>query len=64
MSFANDMLSDAAQNEMLESMAPVGNHYDQVYPELMSRPHDISIRHTCSDFDNTLPLAFKGVLDN
>ncbi len=31
MSFANDMLCDTAQNEMLESVAPVGNHYDQVY---------------------------------
>ncbi len=64
MSIANDMLSDAAQNKMLKTVAPVSNHYNQVYSKLVSRPHDISIRHACSDIDNTLPLILEGVLDN
>ncbi len=38
MSFANDMLCDAAQNEMLKAGASVGNHYDQIYSESRERP--------------------------
>ena len=50
------MLRDAAPNEMLEAVASVRKHYDQVYSKLISSPHDIDIRRARSDIDNILAL--------
>ena len=62
-SFANDMLSDAAPNQMLEAVASVRKHHDQVYSKLISSPHDIDIRRTRSDLDNILHLILEGCAD-
>jgi len=57
------MLSDTASKEMLDAMASVGKHYDQVYCKLLSRSHDIDIRRTRSDLDHILHFILKSSAD-
>ena len=59
MSFANDLLGDTASNEMLEAMAPVRKHHDQIRRELFSNPHDIVVRRTASDINNELHFILE-----
>ncbi len=63
MSFTNDVLGDAASNEVLEAMASVRVHYDQVCSKLFSNPHDIDIGCTTSDIDSILYCVVESLAD-
>jgi|HubBroStandDraft_1064217.scaffolds.fasta_scaffold113924_1 hypothetical protein len=42
---------------MLETGAPVRDHYYQVHCEFARSPHDIKVRHTRSDINDVLNVG-------